>query len=107
MTEAEYAKTLEELDRQLNDPDVPMDPARVWELLADLGERASRSIQSPAHQMRANSDARKVRQAETIREMDDQQVALCDTHMDANRRPVKMNTHLRPFSPTCQRLEGP
>jgi len=44
MTEAEYAKKLEELDRQLNDPDVPMDPARVWELLADMGDRASRSI---------------------------------------------------------------
>jgi len=41
MTEAEYAKKLEELDRQLNDPDIPMDPARVWELLAALGERAS------------------------------------------------------------------
>jgi len=44
MTEAEYAKKLEELDRQLNDPDVPMDPARVWELLADLGDRASGSL---------------------------------------------------------------
>jgi len=44
MTEAEYANKLEELDRQLNDPDVPMDPVRVWELLADLGDRMSGSI---------------------------------------------------------------
>jgi hypothetical protein len=38
MTEAEYAKKLEELDRQLNDPDIPMDPTQVWALLADLYE---------------------------------------------------------------------
>jgi hypothetical protein len=43
MTEAEYAEKLEELDRELNDPDVPMNPARVWDLLADLGDRASGS----------------------------------------------------------------
>ena len=36
MTDHEYASRLDELDRLLNDPDVPMDPARVWSLLADL-----------------------------------------------------------------------
>jgi hypothetical protein len=36
MTDHEYARKLEELDRLLNDPDVPMDPSRVWSLLADL-----------------------------------------------------------------------
>lgn len=41
MTETEYDEKLEELDRQLNDPDIPMDPARVWALLADLDEHAS------------------------------------------------------------------
>lgn len=40
MTETEYDEKLEELDRQLNDPDIPMDPVRVWALLADLGEHA-------------------------------------------------------------------
>jgi hypothetical protein len=35
MTEAEYARKLAELDRLLNDPDVPMQPARVWALLAE------------------------------------------------------------------------
>lgn len=36
MTDHEYARKLHELDRLLNDPDVPMDPSRVWSLLADL-----------------------------------------------------------------------
>jgi hypothetical protein len=35
MTEAEYAHKLAELDHLLNDPDVPMQPARVWALLAE------------------------------------------------------------------------
>ncbi len=36
MTQDDYARKLDELDSLLNDPDVPMDPARVWSLLADL-----------------------------------------------------------------------
>ena len=32
---AEYARKLAELDLLLNDPDVPMQPARVWTLLAE------------------------------------------------------------------------
>ncbi len=39
MTEAEYAGKLDELDRLLNDPDVPMEPARVWSLLAEIAHR--------------------------------------------------------------------
>lgn len=46
MTEAEYATMLEELDRQLNDPDIPMDPARVWALLADLRTMSSPSVRA-------------------------------------------------------------
>ena len=55
MTEAEYAKKLEELDRQLNDPDIPMNPARVWALLADLrrdasgSDRALKGARPPGH----------------------------------------------------------
>jgi len=41
MTDHENARRLDELDRLLNDPDVPMDPARVWSLLADLAHRPS------------------------------------------------------------------
>lgn len=39
MTEAEYARKLDELDRLLNDPDLPMQPARVWSLLAEIAQR--------------------------------------------------------------------
>ena len=38
MTDAEYSRKLDELDRLLNDPDVPMEPARVWSLLAEIAK---------------------------------------------------------------------
>jgi hypothetical protein len=36
MTDQEHARKLDELDRLLNDPDVPMQPHRVWSLLAEI-----------------------------------------------------------------------
>lgn len=36
MSNSEYARKLDELDRLLNDPDVPMQPDRIWSLLADV-----------------------------------------------------------------------
>lgn len=36
MSTAEYSRKLDELDRLLNDPDVPMQPDRIWSLLADV-----------------------------------------------------------------------
>ena len=36
MTEYEFQAKLEELDRLLNDPEVRMDPDRVWTLLAEI-----------------------------------------------------------------------
>jgi hypothetical protein len=39
MTDAEYARKLDELDRLLNDPDVPMEPAKVWSLLAEIAQQ--------------------------------------------------------------------
>jgi hypothetical protein len=36
MFTAEYCRKLDELDRLLNDPDVPMEPDRIWSLLADV-----------------------------------------------------------------------
>jgi hypothetical protein len=36
MPTAEYSRKLDELDRLLNDPDVPMQPDRIWSLLADV-----------------------------------------------------------------------
>jgi hypothetical protein len=39
MTETDYARKLDELDQLLNDPDLPMEPDRVWSLLAEISER--------------------------------------------------------------------
>jgi hypothetical protein len=46
MTDAEYARKLDELDRLLNDPDVPMEPAKVWSLLAEISQRDLRAVQA-------------------------------------------------------------
>ena len=39
MTDAEYSLKLDELDQLLNDPDVPMQPDRIWSILADVSRR--------------------------------------------------------------------
>lgn len=39
MSDAEYARKLDEVDRLLNDPDVPMEPGRIWALLAEIAVR--------------------------------------------------------------------
>jgi hypothetical protein len=39
MTDTEYTRKLDELDRLLNDPAVPMEPAKVWSLLAEISQR--------------------------------------------------------------------
>jgi hypothetical protein len=44
MTEADYSRKLDELDRLLNDPDTRLEPSRVWALLAEV----SRVEQPPA-----------------------------------------------------------
>jgi hypothetical protein len=36
MTDRDYERKLVELDHLLNDVDVPLQPARVWSLLADV-----------------------------------------------------------------------
>ena len=36
MTDADYERKLDEVDRLLNDPDVPMEPGRIWSLLAEI-----------------------------------------------------------------------
>lgn len=38
MTERDYNSKLDELDRLLNDPDVSLEPARVWSLLAEVSQ---------------------------------------------------------------------
>jgi hypothetical protein len=39
MTDDDYNSKLDELDHLLNDPDMPMEPARVWSLLAEISHR--------------------------------------------------------------------
>ncbi len=41
MTDTDYDLKLVELDRILNDPEVPMEPARVWSLLAEISRQKS------------------------------------------------------------------
>lgn len=49
MTEQDYDLKLDELDRLLNDPDSPMDPLKVWTLLAEVaGLNLSATGPSPA-----------------------------------------------------------
>ncbi|HEY2133293.1 MAG TPA: peptide chain release factor 1 [Acetobacteraceae bacterium] len=39
MTSADYTRKLDEIDRLLNDPDVAMEPARIWSLLAEIAQQ--------------------------------------------------------------------
>jgi hypothetical protein len=55
MTDHEYGRKLDELDRLLNDPDVPMDPSRVWSLLADLSRHETPS--TARHEARVSNGA--------------------------------------------------
>ncbi len=43
MTEADYARKLDELDRLLNDPAVPLNAAMVWSLLSEITRHAADS----------------------------------------------------------------
>ena len=45
MSDAEIDAKLAELDRLLNDPEVRMDPHRVWSLLAEISR--SQATQAP------------------------------------------------------------
>jgi hypothetical protein len=47
MTETDYARKLDEVDRLLNDPDVPMEPGRVWSLLAEIAHVEPASFAQP------------------------------------------------------------
>lgn len=39
MTEVEYMEKVKEIEKLLNDPDVPLDPKKVWSLLEELTTR--------------------------------------------------------------------
>ncbi|MGE0221841.1 MAG: hypothetical protein AB7F35_16905 [Acetobacteraceae bacterium] len=53
MTHTEYNRKLDELDRLLNDPDVPMQPDRIWSLLADVSKW---DLQPPAAHVGGTAD---------------------------------------------------
>jgi hypothetical protein len=36
MTQRDFEQKLDELDKLLNDPEVPLEPGRVWSLLAEV-----------------------------------------------------------------------
>ncbi len=48
MSDADYARKLDEVDRLLNDPDVPMEPARIWALLAEIAVREQAAVPASA-----------------------------------------------------------
>lgn len=50
MNDSDYGRKLDELDRLINDPEVPIEPDRVWSLLAELAvrERWGAALQQPA-----------------------------------------------------------
>ncbi len=48
MSDADYARKLDEVDRLLNDPDVPMEPGRIWALLAEIAVREQAILPGPA-----------------------------------------------------------
>jgi len=43
MTHDEYVRKLQQMNRVLNDPDVPMQPALIWSLLAELSQHDSKA----------------------------------------------------------------
>jgi hypothetical protein len=49
MTDTDYAQKLDELDRLLNDPDAPIEPARVWSLLAEISQHDIPRAQNAAN----------------------------------------------------------
>ena len=46
--ERQIRPELDELDRLLNDPTVPMEPAKVWSLLAEIAQQDRGSAQDAA-----------------------------------------------------------
>lgn len=53
MTGTDYERKLDEVDRLLNDPDAPLQPHRVWALLAEI---SLHDIDPPAAAERAEQD---------------------------------------------------
>lgn len=50
MSDADFERKLIELDRLLNDPDVPMQAARIWTLAAEVARHGAPTIED-AHKL--------------------------------------------------------
>lgn len=48
MTEVEFNRKLAELDRLINDPEVSLEPARVWKILAEVSQSFCPSVEAAA-----------------------------------------------------------
>jgi hypothetical protein len=48
MTDSDYARKLDQLDHLLNDPEAPMQPSVVWELLAEIAHHDAPAASRPA-----------------------------------------------------------
>jgi hypothetical protein len=48
MTDRDFDMKLDELDRLLNDPDVSLEPARIWSLLAEVAAHDASRVSSAA-----------------------------------------------------------
>jgi hypothetical protein len=52
MIDDEHARKMDELDRLLNDPNVSMQPERIWSLVADVSRRANTGGSGPRRSIR-------------------------------------------------------
>jgi hypothetical protein len=44
ISEADHTRNLEELEQSLNDPAVPINPARIWILLSEIARYSARAL---------------------------------------------------------------
>jgi len=51
MSEADYRQKLEELDRLLNDPTVPLNPNRIWVLLGEIARYSPLTLAKEGHHL--------------------------------------------------------
>ena len=51
MTDGDYARKLDELDRLLNDSDVPMQPELVWRLLDEVSKQPRAASKPPGDRL--------------------------------------------------------
>jgi len=58
MIDADYARKLDEIDRLLNDPAVPLDAAMVWSLLSEIARYPAEPAQGVANQPARKSSIR-------------------------------------------------